>query len=294
MISVQSISYAVKDKQILTDISFEVAEGDCVALIGPNGAGKTSLMACLLGDRSVSQGQVTIGGFAPKAPENKARVAVLPQENAIPSSLTVMELIAFFRRIYPDPLSLAEVRQLLGFSPQQEKQLADKLSGGQKRLLAVVLCLIGRPLLLFLDEPTAGMDTSTRKRFWELVDQLKQAGVTVFYSSHYIEEVEHTADRILVLHQGRLLRDTTPYAMRQEEQEKEVTLPKSFLSAVEGLSGISKISTTTDTVSFMTKDMAGIWQDLQAADCTISDLQVQNKTLLNSLFDQTKMDGIRR
>ncbi|WP_312247577.1 ABC transporter ATP-binding protein [Streptococcus parasuis] len=288
MIEVRALDKAIKGRTILSNISFEIKSGECVALIGPNGAGKTTLLSCLLGDRKATKGQVLLDGLAPQAQSNKEKVAVLPQENAIPTDLKVKELLRFFQAIYKDSLTDVEVDSLLCFSPEQKNQLAGKLSGGQKRLLAFVICLIGKPKLLFLDEPTAGMDTSTRQRFWEIVHDLKEKGVTIFYTSHYIEEVEHTAERILVLHQGRLLRDTTPFAMRSEEQEKEVTLPIAFAVVVEDLDAIDNISYKQDTVSFKTRAIEQVWANLQEAGCRISDLEVQNKTLLNSLFDKTR------
>ena len=288
MIEVRALDKAIKGRTILSNISFEIRSGECVALIGPNGAGKTTLLSCLLGDRKATKGQVLLDGLAPQAQSNKEKVAVLPQENAIPTDLKVKELLRFFQAIYKDSLTDVEIDSLLCFSPEQKNQLAGKLSGGQKRLLAFVICLIGKPKLLFLDEPTAGMDTSTRQRFWEIVHDLKEKGVTIFYTSHYIEEVEHTAERILVLHQGRLLRDTTPFAMRSEEQEKEVTLPIAFAVVVEDLDAIDKISYKQDTVSFKTRAIEQVWANLQEAGCRISDLEVQNKTLLNSLFDKTR------
>ena len=288
MIEVRALDKAIKSRTILSNISFEIKSGECVALIGPNGAGKTTLLSCLLGDRKATKGQVLLDGLAPQAQSNKEKVAVLPQENAIPTDLKVKELLRFFQAIYKDSLTDVEIDSLLCFSPEQKNQLAGKLSGGQKRLLAFVICLIGKPKLLFLDEPTAGMDTSTRQRFWEIVHDLKEKGVTIFYTSHYIEEVEHTAERILVLHQGRLLRDTTPFAMRSEEQEKEVTLPIAFAVVVEDLDAIDNISYKQDTVSFKTRAIEQVWANLQEAGCRISDLEVQNKTLLNSLFDKTR------
>lgn len=292
MIEVRALDKAIKGRTILSDISFEIKSGECVALIGPNGAGKTTLMSCLLGDRKATKGQVLLDGLAPRAQSNKEKVAVLPQENAIPTDLKVKELLHFFQAIYKDSLTDVEIDSLLCFSPEQKNQLAGKLSGGQKRLLAFVICLIGKPKLLFLDEPTAGMDTSTRQRFWEIVHDLKEKGVTIFYTSHYIEEVEHTAERILVLHQGRLLRDTTPFAMRSEEQEKEVTLPIAFAVVVEDLDAIDNISYKQDTVSFKTRAIEQVWANLQEAGCRISDLEVQNKTLLNSLFDKTREEEL--
>lgn len=288
MIEVRALDKVIKGRTILSNISFEIQSGECVALIGPNGAGKTTLMSCLLGDRKATKGQVLLDGLTPQSQSNKEKVAVLPQENAIPTDLKVKELLRFFQAIYKDSLTDVEIDSLLCFSPEQKNQLAGKLSGGQKRLLAFVICLIGKPKLLFLDEPTAGMDTSTRQRFWEIVHELKEKGVTIFYTSHYIEEVEHTAERILVLHQGRLLKDTTPFAMRSEEQEKEVTLPIAFAAVVESLAEINEISYKQDTVSFKTRAIEQVWANLQEAGCRISDLEVQNKTLLNSLFDKTR------
>ncbi len=290
LILVDSLDKAIKGKSILKNISFEVREGDCLALIGPNGSGKTSLMSCLLGDWLPSQGRVLVKGQIPRSKSSRGQMAVLAQENEIPANLKVSELLDFFKSIAENPLTNQEIDDLLDFSPEQKQQLAGKLSGGQKRLLSFVLCLIGRPQILFLDEPTAGMDTSTRQHFWEIVADLKKIGTTIIYSSHYIEEVEHTAERILVLHRGQLLRDTTPFAMRSEEQEKQVTLSKSFQEVVQALPNVYNMQEKNDSIQFMTKDIDGVWQDLQEAGCRISDLEVQNKTLLNSLFDSTKED----
>ncbi|WP_315460084.1 ABC transporter ATP-binding protein [uncultured Streptococcus sp.] len=290
MITVENLSKTIKGKPILQDISFEVAAGDCVALIGPNGAGKTTLMSCLLGDLKISKGKIVINALAPKSQQLKEIVAVLPQENRLPQQLRVSELIEFFKSITKTPLADQEIDKILQFSEEQKAQLTEKLSGGQKRLLAFALCLISQPKILFLDEPTAAMDTSTRQHFWQIIQSLKAKGVTIFYSSHYIEEVEHTAERILVLHHGKLLRDTTPFAMREAEHEKQLTLPKNFLPIVEKLPHIDNIELKNDTVTFMTKEIDSVWQKLQEQGCQIADIEIQNKTLLNTLFDQTQED----
>ena len=134
------------------------------------------------------------------------------------------------------------------------------------------------------------MDTTTRQRFWEIINDLKKSGVTILYSSHYIEEVEHTADRILVLNQGKLIRDTTPHAMRSEEKEKQVTLPSRFAPSLDKLAAIYDVTEKRDVVTFMTKDIESVWSSLQALGCRISDIEIQNKTLLDSLFDSTRED----
>ena len=288
VIKVEKLSKKIKDKEILRNISFEINDGECVALIGPNGAGKTSLIDCLLGDKFVSSGQVAIQEFAPTDPRLKQLVSILPQENEVVQSLKVKELLSFFQSLYPDSLSDKEIDDLLRFSDKQKNQLAGKLSGGQKRLFSFVLALIGRPKILFLDEPTAAMDTSTRQHFWEIVDQLKKNGVTIVYSSHYIEEVEHTADRILVLHKGELIRDTTPYAMRGEEQEKHFTVPLTYQDFVSTLTMVQEIEIKQNALSFTTKEASQVWKALQEQGCTIEEIEVRNRTLLDSIFETTQ------
>lgn len=288
LIEVKKLSKSIQGKEILRHISFDIEEGDCVALIGPNGAGKTTLMDCLLGDKFLTSGQALVQGLKPTDNRLKEMVAILPQENTVVGDLKVKELLAFFRSIYPNSLSEEEIDALLGFSDKQKNQLASKLSGGQKRLFSFILALIGRPKILFLDEPTSAMDTSTRQHFWEIVDQLKKQGVTIVYSSHYIEEVEHTADRILVLHKGELIRDTTPYAMRKEEQEKHFTLPLSYKEIVEKIAGVTEIEIKQKALSFATKDASQVWQILQEHGCTIEEIEVRNRTLLDSIFETTQ------
>lgn len=288
VIKVEKLSKKIKDKEILRNISFEINDGECVALIGPNGAGKTTLIDCLLGDKFMSSGQVAIQGFAPTDPRLKQLISVLPQENAVVQSLKVKELLSFFKSLYPDSLSDKEIDDLLRFSDKQKNQLAGKLSGGQKRLFSFVLTLIGRPKILFLDEPTAAMDTSTRQHFWEIIDRLKQNGVTIVYSSHYIEEVEHTADRVLVLHKGELIRDTTPYAMRGEEQEKHFTVPLTYQEVISTLDQIQGLEIKQNALSFTTKEASQVWKVLQEQGCMIEEIEVRNRTLLDSIFETTQ------
>ena len=288
VIKVEKLSKKIKDKEILRNISFEINDGECVALIGPNGAGKTTLIDCLLGDKFVSSGQIAIQGFAPTDPRLKQLISILPQENTVVQDLKVKELLSFFQSIYPNSLSNQEIDDLLRFSDKQKNQLAGKLSGGQKRLFSFVLSLIGRPKILFLDEPTAAMDTSTRQHFWEIVNQLKKNGVTIVYSSHYIEEVEHTADRILVLHKGELIRDTTPYAMRGEEQEKHFTVPLTYQEVMNTLDQVQEIEIKQNALSFTTKEASQVWEVLQEQGCTIEEIEVRNRTLLDSIFETTQ------
>jgi len=288
VIEIKNINKQINQKRILNNISFDIFEGDCVALIGPNGAGKTTLMNCLLGNKFVDSGSIKINNLQPTNNKLKKSVNVLPQENVVPQKLKVKELIDFVKKLYKDHLSDEEIDNLLRFDNKLKETFASKLSGGQRRLLSFVLSLIGKPSILFLDEPTAGMDTSTRIRFWEIVNTLKNDGLTIIYSSHYIEEVEHTADRILVLNKGELIRDTTPHAMRAEEVEKFFTLPIKFLEVIENNPEIYNLEIKRDSFNFLTKKTDLIWNTLQKSGCTLNDLEIQNRTLLDSIFNTTK------
>ena len=288
VIKVEKLSKKIKDKEILRNISFEIHDGECVALIGPNGAGKTTLLDCLLGDKLLSSGQVSVQGLPVTSSKLDYTRSYLPQENVIVQKLKAKELIAFFQKIYPNPLSNQEVDQLLQFNKQQKEQLAEKLSGGQKRLFSFVLTLIGRPKLVFLDEPTAAMDTSTRQRFWEIVQELKAKGVTILYSSHYIEEVEHTADRILVLNKGELIRDTTPLAMRSEGIEKHFILPLAYKEIVEQSNLVENWSQKQDALQVVTREADAFWELLIQAGCSIQEIEVNNRSLLDTIFEETQ------
>lgn len=287
VIRVEQLKKAIKGKLVLKNITFDVFAGECLALIGQNGAGKTSLLACLIGDWLADSGTISINGLSPRSKALRGRVAVLSQENTIPGHLKVIELITFFRSIAENPLSQEAIKRYLAFEEESYHQLASKLSGGQKRLLAFILCLIGKPDILVLDEPTAGMDTSTRQRFWKIIDQLKAQGMTILYSSHYIEEVEHTADRILVLQKGSLVRDTTPFDMRHQDKVHQITLPLDYLDVIKDRHDIYDLRLKKDCFDCKTKQLASLWRDLEEV-IPITVIDIQHKTLLDTLFEVGK------
>ena len=134
------------------------------------------------------------------------------------------------------------------------------------------------------------MDTSTRQQFWEIIHRIKETGTTILYSSHYIEEVEHTAERILVLHQGKLIRDTTPHRMRSEELTQFFTVPLRFQEVLAKRQDIMELTENSDNLTFHTKNGAEVWAALSQAGCTFSELEVARRTLLNSIFETTRDD----
>lgn len=286
MICVNQLAKRIKEKMILQDIHFTLQAGECVALIGPNGAGKTTLMDCLLGLRFATSGTVTIDGKQPNDITLKAMIGYLPQQNELPDKLTVRELVRCYQAMYEDTLSDSDIETWCPLIKERPNELVRRLSGGQKRLLAFVLRLIGKPRILFLDEPTVAMDTATRLKFWEIIRQLKSQGVLIVYSSHYIEEVEHTAERILVLHEGQLIHDMTPHALRALNKQKWFTLPLHYRSIVEQWVSPDNLVMTSDTVQWCSIDPEGQWAVLQQAGATFAELELTNRTLLDTIFRQ--------
>ena len=192
-------------------IDLDIAHGETFALLGPNGAGKSTTVEILEGYRLRSSGEVSVLGVDP-AHGNlawKARIGIVLQSATEPGTATVREQLAHFAGFYPDPLDVDEVIAAVGLEEKARTRVS-KLSGGQRRRVDVALGIIGRPELLFLDEPTTGFDPSARRAAWELVDSLRAGGTTILLTTHYMEEAERLADRIVVLRDGEVVGSGTP------------------------------------------------------------------------------------
>ena len=199
------------ERRAVDGVDLEVATGEVFALLGPNGAGKTTTVEILEGYRSRDGGEVSVLGEDPAhvGPQWRARVGIVLQSVSDLSELTVAETVRHFAGYYPAPRDPDEVIATVGLagSATQRTRL---LSGGQRRRLDVGLGILGRPELLFLDEPTTGFDPSARRLFWDLVDELAREGTTIVLTTHYLEEAERLADRVAVIAQGRILDVATP------------------------------------------------------------------------------------
>jgi ABC-2 type transport system ATP-binding protein len=203
------------DLVALDRVSFAVPAGQVVAVLGPNGAGKTTTMELMEGYLAPTAGTVRVLGADPRRGGRawRARIGLVLQSTSLDDQLTVRELLAVFAQLYPNPRPVPEVLELIDLAGQAGTRVG-ALSGGQRRRVDVALGLIGRPELLFLDEPTTGLDPEARRRAWAGVEHLAAAGTTVLLTTHYIEEANQLADRVLVLAGGRILADTTPDQLR--------------------------------------------------------------------------------
>ncbi|RVP97405.1 ABC transporter ATP-binding protein [Sinorhizobium meliloti] len=195
--------------QALKDVSLDIEEGEILALLGPNGAGKTTLISIVCGIVNATGGKVTVGGndVVRDFRQTRAMIGLVPQELTTDAFETVWNTVSFSRGLHgrkPDPAHIEKVLKDLSLWNKKDSTLRE-LSGGMKRRVLIAKALSHEPRVLFLDEPTAGVDVSLRKSMWEVVQRLRASGVTIILTTHYIEEAEEIADRIAVINSGEIL-----------------------------------------------------------------------------------------
>jgi ABC-2 type transport system ATP-binding protein len=219
VIAVRGLVKRYGRREVVHGIDLDVHRGEIVAFLGPNGAGKTTTVEILAGFRSRTDGEVRVLGVDPAAAgsEWRGRVGVVLQESEPEPGLTVAECLALYAGYYKTPRDIGDTISLVGLADRADT-LATQLSGGQRRRLDVALALIGDPDLVFLDEPTAGFDPSARRGAWQVVAGLRQLGKPVLLTTHYMDEAEHLADRIVVLARGHIVAEGTPKTLGGRDQ----------------------------------------------------------------------------
>jgi ABC-2 type transport system ATP-binding protein len=272
------------DTLALDHVTLDVAAGELVGLLGPNGAGKSTLVNLLTGIRRPSSGRVELCGGDPRLPASRQHLGVTPQETGLPASLRVGEVVDFVRAHFPDPLSRDELLDRFGLSDLVRRQTGG-LSGGQKRRVAVALAFVGRPRIVFLDEPTTGLDVEARRSLWDGIRSFHADGGTVVLTSHYLEEIEALARRVVVIGGGRVIADDTVAAVRGLVAVRRVSLTSSVrLPALEGLAGVEREG---DRLHLLTPDADGLVRDLVRQDVPFTDLEVRPTSLEEAFLTLT-------
>jgi ABC-2 type transport system ATP-binding protein len=217
VIQVRDLRKRYGDVEAVRGIDLTVEAGEIVAFLGPNGAGKTTTVEILAGHRRRDAGDVSVLGFDPgDAPRAfRERIGIVPQETAVEPVLTVAETIRLYSAAYPNPKELGEVLELVGLQPQRDFRVST-LSGGQQRRLDLAIGIAGDPELLFLDEPTTGFDPAARRRSWDLIARLRRQGKTILLTTHYMEEAQRLADRVVVIGAGQLIAAGPPDELARE------------------------------------------------------------------------------
>src|SRR5690348_6528236 len=192
--------------QALKGVNLKVEKGEVVAILGPNGAGKPTSIALMLGMRRPSSGSVALFGENPRLANHRKHIGVMLQESGVPDSLKVRELVELFGRFHDNPMVTQEAIKMAGLAEKANTRLG-RLSGGQKQRVYFALALVGNPDVLFLDEPTTGLDVEARRNFWEQINQQVAQGKTIILTTHNLEEADALARRVVVINQGQIIAD---------------------------------------------------------------------------------------
>jgi ABC-2 type transport system ATP-binding protein len=271
---VRNLTKLYANQRALDDISFELYPGEIVAMLGPNGAGKTTAIRTLLGLTPQSSGDVQLFGRSPRERLGRMRTGAMLQIGRMPESLRVREHIDLFRTYYPHPLPLAEVLHIAGLTDIAHK-LYGQLSGGQKQRMLFALALCGNPDLIFLDEPTLGMDIEARRALWDQVRALAARGRTILLTTHYLPEAEALATRVLVLQSGRLVAQGSPAELRGATQVSTVrcrtSAPESVLAA---LPGVREVKLDGAVATILTTTPEALLRALLPLDAELGNLEV--------------------
>jgi ABC-2 type transport system ATP-binding protein len=280
-IELRKVSYAYGNVRAVEEVSLNVAAGEVVAVLGPNGAGKSTTLLMLLGLLPPRTGTVELFGGRPQAAVAAGRVGAMPQVGGLLPRSTVGDLLTFLHAVYPHPMPVAEaldVADLTGLAGRT----VERLSGGQAQRLRFAMAVIGRPDLLVLDEPTAALDVQSRRAFWAAMRGYVARGRTVLFSTHYLEEADANADRVVVLDRGRVIVDGTAAEVKRRVGVRTVSMamPDQGDAALLRLPGVVSFAerqgravlTTTDSdATVLALAEAGLLRDLEVAGADLEE-----------------------
>ncbi|MCZ8514029.1 ABC transporter ATP-binding protein [Paenibacillus filicis] len=275
-IALNRVSKEFKGKRAVDDLTLDIAEGSVVALLGPNGAGKTTSVTMMLGLQKPTSGTVRLLSGDPGDRSIRARIGAMLQEVNVIDRLKVREIIDLFRSYYDKPMPLERLLKISGLDAEKEK-MATSLSGGQKRRLDFALALAGDPSVLFLDEPTVGMDITSRLLFWDTVRALAGSGRTIILTTHYLDEADSIADRVVVINRGRLAADGTPEKIKSAAGGRILTFTAgaSFpRELIDSLPGVTQASWSGRRVRLHSADTDRLLFELVGRQADMKDIEV--------------------
>ena len=263
----------------LDGVSLDIHAGEAVAVLGPNGAGKTTAVGLLLGTLRPDDGELSVLGDDPTRRRCRQRIGAMLQISGVPTTLRVREHVDLFRSYYPAPLDRETIISTAGLDGLQNR-LYGKLSGGEKQRLHLALALCGNPDLLFLDEPTTGLDVESRRRLWQEIRAVIHAGRTVVLTTHNIEEADALADRIVLLDHGRVIASGTPTEIKRDTAGSRITAVTTLATcAIEKLPGVTRVRRDARRIEIFASRPEAVVRALLAMDHALKDLEVNRATL---------------
>lgn len=262
----------------LDGLDLQVRPGELLAVLGPNGAGKTTAISLLLGLQRPDTGSVSLFGQSPHRLEARRQIGVMMQEVTL-SELRVREHIDLVASYYPTPLTPGEALEMTHTQSLANRPYS-KLSGGQKRQAQFALAVCGRPKLLFLDEPTAGLDVQARETMWAVLRRIVGSGASILLTTHYIEEAEALADRVIVIAKGREIASGSVSEMRSLVMRSRITCTTTIaVEQVEAWPGVGNVSRTERKLSIAATNPEAVVRRLLAADEELAELEVRRAGL---------------
>jgi ABC-2 type transport system ATP-binding protein len=274
----------------LRGIDLDVRRGEVLAVLGPNGAGKTTAINVLLGMLRPESGSASVFDMDPDHSAVRTRRAAMLQISGLPPVLKVREHLELFSAYYPAPLPSAQVLRMAGLEDIAERHFKT-LSGGQKQRLMFALALTGDPELVFLDEPTAGLDLEARRRLWDEIRALKDSGRTVLLTTHYLEEADALADRIAVIHEGRVIAEGSPAQIKSRTAGRRVRCITSVnAEALRALPGVVSVALRGQHKEMLTARAEALVRELMNMDPALSDLEVTGAGLEEAFLALTGGD----
>ena len=276
----------------LDGIDLELRSGELLALLGPNGAGKTTAISLLLGLVRADAGEVSLFGMDPQRIEARRGIGVMLQDAQLPPTLRVGELIRLAASYYPSPRSVVESAELAGVADLLRRPYG-KLSGGQQRRVQFALALCGNPRLLFLDEPTVGMDIEARRKLWAAIRALVANGVSIVLTTHYLEEAEALADRVCVLARGKVVSEGSVDALRARIALKRVwCATRLSLADVSAWPEVVDARSDGERLCLSTEQPEALLRRLLAQDAGLSALEVRAAGLAEAFTELTRDAGV--
>ena len=272
----------------LRRVALDVHAGEVVAVLGPNGAGKTTAVKLLLGLVAANWGRVSVFGGDPRNAENRMRTGAMLQVGRVPETLRVREHIDLFSSYYPNPLPMAEVLQASGLQGLDKRPFGE-LSGGQKQRLLFALAICGNPDLLFLDEPTVGLDVEARRVLWDEIRRLVARGKTVLLTTHYLQEADALADRIVVINQGAIIAEGTPSDIKARTAGRQIRCGSSLpIAAICSIPGVLEVRSDRDAFVIRAADAESVVRELLIRDPYVSGLEVSSAGLEEAFLALTQ------
>jgi ABC-2 type transport system ATP-binding protein len=289
--SLEGVSKNYGEIRALRNVNFSVHSGQVVALLGPNGAGKTTAVKLLLGLMPPNSGKARVFCGDPINPQNRLRTGAMLQVGRVPETLRIREHIDLFSSYYPNPMPLAEVLAAAGLEKLQDRKFGD-LSGGQRQRTLFGLAICGNPDLLFLDEPTVGLDVEARRSLWEEIRRLVERGKTVLLTTHYLEEADALADRIAVINQGEIIAEGTPAEIKAQTSGKRIRCTTSLSSAsLLQIPGVTDVQQDRNAVEIHAHEAESVVRTLLARDASLSGLEITSAGLEEAFLALTQNNG---